>query len=288
MSGKLYGFESVYKDTGVNGSFKSGNDDKPDLNKKKNHEQLNKAALATGNIIRRIKAPDTSGKTLDKDTRIDIEKAHGKNTITRRKFVEEVAGAVVCHTCFSLNCLAASQDDKIKFGSDKEHLAAVCGTYCGACPAYIAKHSDEEQIKIRLQKRVSSGNVMGQKVIPDPRWMDGILCDGCLSGGQIAFHCQRCAMKVCAANKQNVTRCSDCKELPCSRIMNMINTGLLHRAEYLPNLEKISVMGVQEWIKYEEERWRCPQCGQPMSWYDAECTGCGAPRSEKLFPLTDN
>ncbi|MBN2254864.1 MAG: hypothetical protein JW736_04105, partial [Deltaproteobacteria bacterium] len=93
---------------------------------------------------------------------------------------------------------------------------------------------------------------------------------------------------VCAANKQNVTRCSDCKELPCYRIMNMINTGLLHRAEYLPNLEKIREMGVQEWIRYEEERWCCPQCGQPMSWYDAECTGCGAPRSEKLFPLTDN
>jgi hypothetical protein len=28
--------------------------------------------------------------------------------------------------------------------TDKEHLAAVCGTYCGACPAYIAKHSEDE------------------------------------------------------------------------------------------------------------------------------------------------
>jgi hypothetical protein len=61
----------------------------------------------------------------------------------------------------------------------------------------------------------------------------------------------------------------------------------LHRKEYLPNLKKIREMGVWEWIKYEEERWLCPRCGLPISWYDAECTGCGEPRSERLYPLTE-
>jgi len=173
-------------------------------------------------------------------------------------------------------------------GTGEEHLAAVCGTYCGACPAYIAKHSDDEQIKKRLQKRSSSGPVKRMKSIPDPAWMDGILCDGCLSDGEIAAHCQSCPMKECATNKLHVTRCSDCKELPCNPITNFINTGLLHRAEYLPNLEKIREMGVQEWVKYKEERWRCPQCGLPMSWYDTECVRCGEPRSERLFSLSGN
>ena len=222
-----------------------------------------------------------------KITKADINEPPGKNVkniINRRKFVKGLAGAIVCYTWFSPDSPAASKEADTEEG--KEHLAAVCGTYCGACPAYIAKHSDDVQIKIRLQKRNSSGQVKGQRTIPDPGWMDGILCDGCLSGGQIAFHCRRCAIKLCAEGKQNVTRCSDCKELPCYRITNMINTGLLHRAEYLPNLEKIREMGVQEWIKYEEERWRCPRCGLPMSWYDAECAGCGEPRSGRLFPLT--
>ena len=90
-------------------------------------------------------------------------------------------------------------------------------------------------------------------------------------------------------NKQNVTRCSDCEELPCYRITKLINMGgYPHRKEYLPNLKKIREMGVQEWVKYEEKRWRCPQCGLPMSWYDAECAGCGEPRSERLFPLSKN
>jgi len=53
----------------------------------------------------------------------------------------------------------------------------------------------------------------------------------------------------------------------------------LHRAEYLPNLEKIRKMGVQEWVKW---------CGMPMSWYDTECIRCGEPRSNELFPLTTN
>ncbi len=222
-------------------------------------------------------------KATVKEAPADIDKHPGRNKITRRKFFKGVAGVTVCYAFFSPDCFAAPEDQKIEDGN--VHLAAVCGTYCGACPAYIAKHSTEEQKKARLQKRLSSGPFTAVKAIPDPGWMDGILCDGCLSGGQIAFHCQRCSMKVCAADKQNVTRCSDCKDLPCHRITSMINTGLLHRAEYLPNLEKIREMGVHEWVRYEEERWRCPQCGLPMSWYDAECTGCGAPRSEKLFKL---
>lgn len=93
-------------------------------------------------------------------------------------------------------------------------------------------------------------------------------------------------MKVCAAGKPGVTRCSDCDELPCHRIQELIDTGLLHRAEYMPNLRKIREMGVQDWVKYEKERWSCPRCGLPLSWYDAECVGCGKARPTGLFPLT--
>jgi hypothetical protein len=206
--------------------------------------------------------------------------------ITRRKFVKGVAGA--CYACLSLDCLAASEEEEKKDNKGKVHLAAACGTYCGACPAYIAKHGEKEQIKMRLQKRFSSGPTKAQKGIPPANWMDGLLCDGCLSGGVLAAHCQNCAIRKCATNKRNDFRCSDCEELPCTRITNLINMGsYLHRKEFLPNLKKIRELGVQEWVKYEEERWRCPQCGLPMSWYDAECVVCGAPRSKRLFPLTE-
>jgi hypothetical protein len=216
--------------------------------------------------------------------------------ITRRRFVINVAGTAFCCVCLPLEVLADSampseinreERKKVKMtGTHKEHLAAACGTYCGACPAYIAKHSEDKQIKMKLQKRFSSGPAKATKGIPPSNWMDGLLCDGCLSGGTLPGHCRNCAIRKCAANKQNDSRCTDCEELPCYRITNLINMGnYLHRKEYLPNLEKIREMGVQEWVKYEEERWRCPRCGLPMSWYDTKCAGCGEPRSERLFPL---
>jgi len=150
----------------------------------------------------------------------------------------------------------------------KAHLAAACGTFCGACPSYMARHSEDETV---------------QRANP---WGD---CDGCLSGGMLAGHCQTCEIRLCAASRQNVTRCSDCAELPCYRITNLINFGNYpHRQEYLPNLALINEMGVEEWVRYEEARWRCPQCGLPMSWYDTECARCGEPRSADLFPVTED
>ncbi len=202
--------------------------------------------------------------------------------ITRRDFVKGAAGVTACCACFSLSCAGPSKEhSELEIESGKVHLAAACGTYCGACPAYIAKHGTVEQIKMRQQMKSSSG-----PGIPPSNWMDGLLCDGCLSGGVLATHCQRCNIRLHALNTQKNSRCSDCQELPCYRITNLINMGgYLHRKEYLPNLEKMREIGVEQWVKYEEKRWRCPKCGMTMSWYDTECPGCGEPRSKELFLL---
>jgi hypothetical protein len=209
--------------------------------------------------------------------------------MTRRKFVTGVAGA--CYLCLSLDRLAASErkeNHQLEHRKGKAHLAAACGTYCGACPAYIAKHSEDDQIEMRLQKRFSSRPTNARKGIPPSKWMDGLLCDGCLSGGKLAAHCVDCAIRKCAEDKQHDSRCSDCEDLPCHRITDLVNMGgYLHRKEYLPNLNRIREMGAQEWVKNEEQRWLCPRCGVPLSWYDAECVGCGAPRSKRLFALTE-
>jgi hypothetical protein len=224
--------------------------------------------------------------------------SYNSENITRKRFLKGVAGAAVCCACLPLEVLADStrtpehnNEERIKVmrsGAGKVHLAAACGTYCGACPAYLAKHGEDEQIKMKLQKRSSSGPTKAQKGIPPSNWMDGLLCDGCLSGGVLAAHCKTCNIRLHAANKQNDSRCTDCEELPCYRITNLINMGLyLHRKEYLPNLKKIREMGVQKWVEKEEERWRCQKCGFPMSWYDAECARCEEPRSGELYPLTE-
>ena len=210
-----------------------------------------------------------------------------KECTTRRKFCKRVAGAAFTGAFVGSESMTApNPKPKGAAAGNGEHLAAACGTYCGACPAYLAKHSTEDPIKMKRQKISSSRSTKALKGIPPPNWMEGLLCDGCLSGGQLAAHCQRCTIRLCAENKQKDSRCSDCEALPCDRITNLINMGrYLHRDEYLPNLKKIHEMGVQKWVKYEEARWRCPRCGLPMSWYDAKCIGCGEPRSERVFSL---
>jgi predicted dehydrogenase len=160
----------------------------------------------------------------------------------------------------------------------KLHLAAACGTYCGACPAYLNKHGEGEN---NFPTEPVNSNIDAFVAM-----MEKLQCDGCLSGGVLAAHCQSCNIRLHALDTQNNYRCSKCEQLPCYRITNLINQGNYpHRQEYLPNLAKIKEMGVEQWVLYEEDRWRCPKCGHPISWYDTRCTGCGEPRSERLFPL---
>jgi len=217
-----------------------------------------------------------------------------QENMTRRRFCENVTRTALGCACLPAVVSAASaetpkpenEEKPGMTGSGKEHLAAACGTWCGACPAYLAKHGEGGQGQTKPQKRPSAAPGQAQKGVPDPRWMDGLLCDGCLSGGTLAGHCRTCAIRLCAKGRQQDARCTDCGELPCHRVTNLIRMGdYLHRKEYLPNLKKIGEMGVEDWARMEEARWRCPRCGRPMSWYDAECAGCGAPRSGTVFAL---
>ena len=206
---------------------------------------------------------------------------------SRRRFCLRLTGVAFTGALVGWETRAvANPESKGEAAGNREHLAAACGTYCGACPAYLAKHGEDEEVRTKRKAISSSAPTKARAGIPPSNWMDGLLCDGCLSGGELAAHCQRCSIRQCALNTQENDRCSDCEDLPCFRIERLMNMGhLLHRSEYLPNLEAIREMGVQKWVRYEEERWRCPKCGLPMSWYDAECIGCGAKRSERLFAL---
>jgi len=210
-----------------------------------------------------------------------------KEITSRRRFVKEFAGAAICGAWFGLDAAATpvwvpgqnAGEDKVFRGkvTFKENLVAVCGLNCGACPMYLATQSNDEKKQQALLKQFSSG--------PMKLTMEDLLCDGCLGNGRVASFCRTCAIRTCPSDKSDVTRCSDCPDFSCSRITDFNNDGMLHHAEVLDNLSRIREMGIHEWAKYDEERWRCTQCRLPMSWYDSKCSACGAARSERLFPL---
>jgi hypothetical protein len=206
---------------------------------------------------------------------------------SRRVFVREMAGAAVVGALVSAPCarqaFALSTQDAAETGAKKaveeggEKLVAPCGLYCGACPMYLATQENNEKRLESLMQQFSAGKMQMKR--------EDLLCDGCIGGGRVASFCRRCAMRSCAAGKSNVTRCSDCPDVPCAKVTNFNNDGMQHHSEVLENLRHIREMGIGRWTKYEEDRWRCPQCKGKLSWYDKACPKCGAKRSDKLFPL---
>ena len=201
-----------------------------------------------------------------------------KENMARRTFVKGMAGVAVGCACLSLDCLATlSSNYKNSIEPVKENLVAVCGLDCGARPMYIATQTNDEEKQKALLKQFSSGPVKLK--------MEDLLCDGCIGNGRVASFCRDCDMRKCPDDKQDVVRCSDCSDFPCSRIINFNNDGMPHHGEVLNNLKQIQKIGIQKWAKYDKDRWSCPKCNSPVAWYDSKCSKCGASRSKQLFTL---
>ena len=176
----------------------------------------------------------------------------GKDMITRREFV---VGVTCCAACKSVAGKLVAQEAG---AVNNENLVSPCGLYCGACPAI----------------KPASGSKK-----------PSMQCDGCLGGGRLAAHAERCEIKECAVVKSKTRRCSECPEFPCSIITDFNNDGVPHHGEVLENLRQLQTMGITEWTKHEIDRWSCSKCSTMLSWYDAECPSCKGPRSDKLFRL---
>ena len=157
-----------------------------------------------------------------------------------------------------------------------EHLAAVCGLYCGACGLYRARRDDNPERLEEILRTTSE------------RWgvpEEEIGCDGCLGGGKLTPHCKDCRMRLCAEEKPEVTRCADCPDFPCDMITDFNNDGARHHAEVLTNLRDIQKIGAEKWVAEQEESWRCPGCGIQVGWYDRNCYSCGDTQPYRLPSL---
>jgi hypothetical protein len=203
--------------------------------------------------------------------------------ITRNSFVKTMAGAAAACACFQLHSFAIADSGNISKQAksdqnpgNKEGLVAVCGMYCGACPTYIASQTNDEEKKKTVLKQFLA---LSAKLKTED-----FVCDGCMGIGRIYPGCRGCAIRSCPNGKQGVSRCSDCPDFPCSRIIDSNKAGMAYHGDVLHNLEQVRKIGINKWAKYEEERWQCPKCHSPISWIDTKCSNCGAPRSERLFP----
>jgi hypothetical protein len=106
-----------------------------------------------------------------------------------------------------------------------EDMTAYCGLDCTDCKAFIAKQTDDNEM------RVSAAAMWGS-----PEWpvdVSDINCDGCKSNEEHFKYCAACSVRTCA-HERGVATCAHCSEYVCDTLSNwfkMAGTEAMDRLE---------------------------------------------------------
>jgi hypothetical protein len=124
-------------------------------------------------------------------------------------------------------------------------LIAPCGMNCSLCRAYArekkacpgCRGNDSMKTQTRLTCRIKN-------------------CEKLLEGG--------------------IDHCFDCSEFPC-RILCHLDAR--YRTNYgmsmIDNLTSIKKSGIMAFVRKENERWACRECGEMICVHTPECRSCG-------------
>ena len=143
----------------------------------------------------------------------------------------------------------------------REHLPP-CGLYCGVCAIMYATRDDNEKFRERLAP------VYGLKP-------EEVYCEGCLAEGEEVFaYCRVCPIKSCAGER-GYEGCYQCDDFPCEHIDSFpipVGKKVIMRA--VPRWREV---GTDRWIAEEEERYKCPHCGERLFRGAKRCRACKEP-----------
>jgi hypothetical protein len=96
------------------------------------------------------------------------------------------------------------------------NLIGYCGIDCSACPAYIAKKTDD--LELRKKTAIEWTAMFSADFSPED-----INCDGCIRLGQHINYCSNlCEIRKCAMDK-NVENCAYCREYACAKLQEFLN-----------------------------------------------------------------
>lgn len=76
--------------------------------------------------------------------------------------------------------------------------------------------------------------------------------------------------------------CFDCKKYPCVRLKNLDKRyRIRYRMSLIDNLGFIQKQGLGAFLEREEEKWKCPVCGEGLCVHRDSCLCCHAERPQK-------
>ncbi len=124
---------------------------------------------------------------------------------------------------------------------------APCGIYCGACPS------------LKIRKTCLGCGSEDRKQKRKSKWS--------------------CGIRRCCFEDKNLNFCIDCADFPCKKIDKLKNSHtnkskFRYRHEIYDNLKNIKEYGIENWLKEQERKYKCPQCKGNLVWYEYKCESC--------------
>jgi len=131
----------------------------------------------------------------------------------------------------------------------KESLIAPCGMNCRLCVAYQFKDKDINKKGFHRK-----------------------YCPGCIPRGE---NCKHMANKCELVGKGKLRFCYECEEFPCKRLKSLDKRYLTkYHMSMIENLMFIRKYGMDRFLKEEEKKWECPDCGDVICCHNGLCLNC--------------
>jgi len=140
-------------------------------------------------------------------------------------------------------------------------LIAPCGMNCGICKAFLAYSRGVPKQRGKVTH-----------------------CAGCLPRNKNCFIKRGCGKLA----KNEVRFCFECKALPCK---NLDRVDRRYRKRYdmsmVENLTEMKEKGIEEFLRIQREKYKCPRCGNVVSVHDGKCYACGYKKTKipQIRPL---
>jgi hypothetical protein len=129
----------------------------------------------------------------------------------------------------------------------RSELIAPCGMNCAICMGYLLREKNK--------------------------------CPGCRGDNlNKPSSCVKCIIINCELlQSKNLKYCSvKCEKYPCARLKNLDKR---YRTKYnmsmIENLDNIERHGIRTFVKNENIRWTCPECGGTICVHRGFCSDCG-------------
>ena len=124
---------------------------------------------------------------------------------------------------------------------------APCGVFCGACPSF-------------------------EKT-----------CLGCPSNNREQKRSSKwgCTLRNCCYYTKEKDFCYECNQFPCKEHKRKLlhshpgDARFAYRHEIRENFKKLAELGIERYLLYQHEKWKCPSCEGRVHMYHYRCSQCG-------------